>query len=75
MSVSIKTIHKSAERVQQHCGCGWEVNNHVNKLGARKSGEGCFLRCLLHTSSEFLRGVGVSRTATLLRAHLTTVRR
>jgi len=40
------------------------------KSGAHKSGEGCFLRCLLHTSSELLRGVGVSRTATLLRTHL-----
>jgi len=75
MSVSIKTIHKPAEKAQQHCGGWWQVNNYVIKLGVRKSGEGCFFRCLLHTSTELLRGVGVSRTATLLRAHLTAVRR
>lgn len=40
------------------------------KSGAHKSGEGCFLGCLLHTSSGLLRGIGVSRTAALLRAHL-----
>jgi len=40
------------------------------KSNARKSGVGCLLRCLLHTSSELLRGVWVPRTATLLRVPL-----
>jgi len=75
MYESIKNIFELAERAQQHYSGGWKVNNRVIKLGVRKSGEGCFCRCLLHTSTELLRGVGVSRTVTLLRAHLTTVRR
>lgn len=65
MDVSIETIFKSARRAQQHYIGGCQVNNHAIKLGVRKSGEGCFFRCLLHTSTELLRGVGVSRTATL----------
>ena len=39
-------------------------------LNARKSGDGCLLRCLLHTLSESLRGVWVPRAVTLLRVPL-----